>query len=110
MAKITHQKKLNSNLVLFILKKQPSAVHALRHYRWVYCGQLITRKRCYNILMYKHHKLFLLLLMNFKLLCFFIIMKKAAVNILDCVFLDKSCFLFGEEEDQGEELGHKICI
>ena len=36
-------------------------------------------------------------------------MKKAAVNIPDCVFLDKSCFLFGEEEDQ-EELGHKICI
>lgn len=37
-------------------------------------------------------------------------MKKAAVNILDCVFLDKSCFLFGGEEDQGEELGHNICI
>lgn len=44
MAKFTHQKKLNSNLVLFILKKQPSAVQALRHYRWLYCGQLITRK------------------------------------------------------------------
>lgn len=110
MAKITHQKKLNRNLILFILKKQPSAVHALRHYRWVYCGQLITRKRCYNILMYKHHVIPSTIDELQVALCFFIIMKKTAVNILDCVFLDKSCFLFGEEEDQGEELGHKVCI
>lgn len=33
------------------------------------------------------------------------------MNILDYVFLDKSCFLFGEEADQGEEeLGCKVCI